>query len=247
MPIRTAVLKVVQNLDPDAINIQSRIVQVDGGNKKPIAYEYVVSWDFSGEELHNSILEMPYDNIQYPSLQAFINSHHLEKNIENDQDEHYAERMFLEKSFLPVFGLSGLSVIEPQFAFQELAEKGKRRRMDFVLFGEKPYAIEVRGRTYHDNSKISAECFEDDAQRTRSISDLGFIHYPFTFENIQQRRAKAKLRELAQNDSILGRIAVSNEKNNNQSSMFNIAALLVSFPNYFIYIRLQLCISFGQQ
>jgi hypothetical protein len=58
-------------------------------------------------------------------------SHHGLLPKPGKPDEHFAERLFVERVFVPLFGLRALAQLQPQVTFCDPA--GKQRAIDFVL------------------------------------------------------------------------------------------------------------------
>lgn len=48
-------------------------------------------------------------------------------------DEHFAERLFAQRAFIPICETKGLRLLESQVSFMD--SESKQRRIDFVLHG----------------------------------------------------------------------------------------------------------------
>ena len=123
-------------------------------------------------------------------------------------DEHYAERLFLEKVVFPTLGPLGLLRLTPQKTF--LDERRVERRIDFALEGEQSYAIEVEGETWHGADALRGDRFTDEKQRQRSLSAAGYIYKPFSFAEIRDGHAKSAFEGLCADDRILRAIMEEN-------------------------------------
>ena len=73
---------------------------------------------------------------------------------DSNGDEHWAERQFIDRVFVPLCGLYGLRYLKPQVPFED--SQGIRRRIDFVLEGERRYALEIEGETHQWRTRREA-------------------------------------------------------------------------------------------
>lgn len=202
VPIRTAVLKTVAELDPEAIAFElckQDLLFAEG------EYEWVAWWRYRDRTLGEVLRRIQVGTrLRYASTEDYYREHNLARPEGETEDEHYAERFFVEEVFWPLFGLEGLSYLRPQVPFRDSDDR--QRYIDFVLEGARKYAIEIEGETYHSEEHISQERFDDETQRRRSLSDAGYDYYPFTFSEIQQGRARDALNELTSRDPVLARL-----------------------------------------
>jgi ATP-dependent DNA helicase RecQ len=135
------------------------------------------------------------------SLDEYYQRHPALLPPRDGDDEHFAERLFLEKTVLPVLGVAGLALLEPQVPFKDLA--GKPRRIDFVIEGQRKYAIEIEGKQYHDRAHISDENFDDEKLRQQSLPATGYEYRPFSYQQIVSGQAQALLTALVGDDPTL--------------------------------------------
>lgn len=231
VPVRTAVLEVAQSVDPEGILLsRPRLLEWAKGQRRSI-YRWFDWWRFAQDEVKNALQRTdPGELLSYKSLNDFIQRYNLGKPKDDSLDEHYAERLFLEKAFLPIFGIAGLSLLKAQSVFRDALER--QRRIDFVLLGAKQYALEIEG-AKHDLAKISAQRFEDEKQRQRSLSDKGYTYIPFTLADILEGRAKAQLKDMTFADPILKRLIPLDpelEQARPNPTLLYLKALLVRFP-----------------
>ena len=246
MPVRTAILEVAQSVDPEGVSlnlVEHQLLKTE--DPRTSTYRWVAEWNLTQKELKYFLEEpLPRERFHCNSLENFIEQNHLGEPKDGSLDEHYAERLFLEKAFIPVFGISGLVLLKPQHPFKDVS--GRSRRIDFLLNGAKKYAIEIEGATYHDPAKISAESFEDEKHRQRSLSSKGYTYMPFTFEDVQQGRSKDQLKEIIQDDPVLERLLqnCSEQKEaRQQPSLLLLESLLARFPmQYKLYQKAALTI-----
>jgi ATP-dependent DNA helicase RecQ len=190
------------------------------------SYRYVSYWWPSQEgvkELLNDRIAAASLTLQRTSpaetltLDEFIRLHRLE------DDEHYAEVLFLKEVFLPLFGAEALSLLTPQTRF--LDEEGRERRADFVLFGQRPYALEIEGQTYHERP----DRFAGEKLRQRSLSLRGIAYYPIAYQDILSGKARRALVELAKSDPVLGAY-LKEEAHYGQAPRFAPPLWLVDLP-----------------
>ncbi|WP_165795267.1 DEAD/DEAH box helicase [Deinococcus koreensis] len=230
-PLRSAVLRTAHKLAPDLISVQTQqtpLLYAEG------AFERVTDWKLlidRPNQLRDRTARK--DAGDYTSLSDFIERHDLGKP-EYGQDEHYAERLFLEEAFMPSLGLDGLSLLTPQEPFKD--SENKRRRVDFVLRGSRRYALEVEGQRYHGQNFISSETFDDEKGRQRNLSAAGFTYLPFSVADIRSGRAEAVLNNLALHDDVLSKVCHNRYAHSPQAGSINlrrIDALLDTFPSAF--------------
>lgn len=134
----------------------------------------------------------------------FFRNHSLEAPRPGADDEHFAERLFIERVVAPTLGKDGLKYIVPQEEF--IDPDGKRRRIDFVLRGERLYALEVEGATYHAQHNLTPDSFDDETRRRRALSARGYDYRPFTYSEIVHGDALRAFRLMCAADSRLARL-----------------------------------------
>jgi len=192
--VKTAVLEIAHEVHPDEIkrrSVERQLLKAE--DPKRATYRWLESWYFVHNDVDIILQEaIPGEHPRYKSLNDFIHKYNLEKPKDSSLDEHYAERLFLEEAFLPVFGIPGLSFLQAQLQFKDASKR--RRWIDFVLYGAKKYAIEIEGSTYHDSAIIPRAKFTDETQRRRSLSESGFVYKPIAFEEIKSGEARRLLK-----------------------------------------------------
>ena len=246
MAVRTAVIEVAQSVDPEGVSrniVEHQLLKVKDPRKD--TYRWVEDWSLNQNELKVFFEEaLPGERLHYDSLEDFIQQNRLGRPKDSSSDGHYAERLFLEKAYVPIFGIAGLFLLEPQYPFNDIS--GRRRRIDFLLNGAKKYAIEIEGAAFHDPAKISEESFEDEKDRQRSLSSKGYAYLPFTFKDVQQGRSRDQLEEIAQEDPVLKLLLPNRseiEKKRQQPTLIYLESLLVRFPlRYQLYQKVALTI-----
>jgi ATP-dependent DNA helicase RecQ len=246
MAVRTAVIEVAQSVDPEGVSrniVEHQLLKVKDPRKD--TYRWVEDWSLNQNELKVFFEEaLPGERLHYDSLEDFIQQNRLGRPKDSSSDEHYAERLFLEKAYVPIFGIAGLFLLEPQYPFNDIS--GRRRRIDFLLNGAKKYAIEIEGAAFHDPAKISEESFEDEKDRQRSLSSKGYAYLPFTFKDVQQGRSRDQLEEIAQEDPVLKLLLPNRseiEEKRQQPTLIYLESLLVRFPlRYQLYQKVALTI-----
>lgn len=205
--VRTAVLKTLAEFAPDAVilnDVRSESLKYVGQD-----YEWIAHWSLKDKRWADMIMwPSAGKRLKFPSVQEYFEYHKLLKPKYKPEDEHFAEREFVERVFLPVFDLEGLSYLIPQVKFKD--SESKTRRIDFVLEGVERYAIEIEGETYHGKENISSEQFDDEKQRQRDIYlKAGYIYTPFSYSQVKNGSAKAVLAdELPKCDTALARLAI---------------------------------------
>ncbi|WP_460378377.1 DEAD/DEAH box helicase [Thermus brockianus] len=133
-----------------------------------------------------------WEFVPVETLDDFVRKHRLQGK------EHYAEVLFLKEVYLPLFGSEGLALLLPQVGF--LDEEGGERRADFILFGQRPYAIEIEGKSYHERP----DRFAREKSRQRSLTLRGVAYFPIAYDDIRSGKAREALIRLAESDPVLG-------------------------------------------
>lgn len=203
-PARTAFLNGAQNLFPD-LRIELNSAPLTYGPSGGEIYQWTTAWSFPDPEFKTNLYQrlVTWRPLRrYASLADFLREHDLYG------EEHYAERLFLERVFVPLFGVQGLGLLTPQAPFSD--EAGRTRRADFLLTGMAPYAIEIEGRRYHDESGTGPR-FTEEKQRQRGLALEKIAYFPIAFDDLKNSAEKAlvALRELAERDLRL-RAAIHN-------------------------------------
>jgi ATP-dependent DNA helicase RecQ len=232
VPLRRAVLEVVHDIDPQAVVLKLGSKQLlnaaDPGRSN---YTWVEEWRFAREELKDFIESTKDGVARYTSLEEYQDQHALGKPKDDGPDEHYADRIFLQESFLPVFGMAGLSLLNSQYTLRETT--GRKRRVDFLLFGGARYAFEVEAFPYQDAFWIDDRRFDETKQKQMGSSGGSVIYKRFSLDEIRNGDAETRLRDMALNDSIL-RDLVRPDKEQRAAreglSLFYLQDLLGRFP-----------------
>lgn len=237
-PLRSAVLRTASQLAPDFIQIkseQSALMFSEG------TFDRVTSWQ---QTVQQSKFKKDRDArakpVSYTSAESYFRIYKLLPKPEQ-ADEHYAERLFIEKALIPSLGLAGLSFLTPQETFQD--SKGRKRRIDFVLRGSQRYAIEIEGRAFHDKDVIGSERFDDEKQRQRDLSAAGYTYIPLSFNDLRTHRAKAVLDDLVMHDALLSRVFQDKQSvtpTTAATSLHHLNTLLESFPEAFKEMQMAL-------
>ena len=233
MPVRSAVLLAAASIDPDALDLE---VYKDGLLYGEGEYRWVGRWRFRDPALAEAFkASRPGTRATFSSLEDYYRLNKLLPPIDpKERDEHYAERVFVEEAFLPVFGLEGLSYLRPQVDFLDSSKR--RRYVDFVLEGSKKYAIEIEGKTYHAREHIGEAKFDDEKQRQRDLGQAGYLYFPFSFSDIRQKRAQEVLTRLASEDRILHYLFLANQRSEHSpkpSTLVRLEQLLRFLPKRF--------------
>ncbi len=204
MPVRSAILRLARQLLPEAISLeeyQKSLDYVEGD------YAWVDHWACVDQTLFAKLHDpSPLPQMEFLSVDDYFTTHKLYPKAyypdpktgklpqkgphgERAEDEHFAERLFVEKVFAPTFGLAALTHLQPQVPFGK-----KGQRIDFVLEGQKRYAIEIEGYTYHRPNRLVR--FIAERQRIRVLVKHGYTYYPLAYQDIQQGDAIDALKEL---------------------------------------------------
>lgn len=204
MPVRNAVLRLAHELLPQIIILEESQKSLDyvKGN-----YAWIDRWYCLDKNLVVRLHDpSPLPQMEFLSADDYFTTHKLypkthypdTKNSkspkkgshgETVEDEHFAERLFVEKVFVPTLGLAALTHLQPQVPFGK-----KGQRIDFVLEGQKQYAIEIEGYTYHHPNRLTR--FIAEKQRIRALVKHGYTYYPLAYQDIQQQDAITALKEL---------------------------------------------------
>ena len=183
------------------------------------------------------------------SVHDYFAQHQLLPKSETE-DEHFAERLFVEKVFVPLFGPQALRYLQPQVAFCDPA--GRQRAIDFVL-GDgtgRRYAIEIEGRTYHQADEGTAR-FHGEKYRQRALVLADYLYHPIAYSEIEQGdalQARAALLQLIESNEqlhesfdALQEVSVPFTREQKQLFRLLFEAIPVRFPFYQAYVIAQLC------
>ena len=143
----------------------------------------------------------------------------------SDIAEHFAERRFLTEVVIPVLGELGLQRLEAQVPFTDL--NGGSRRADFVLHGEKDYALEVEGQV-HDVTRMPTTDMASEKLRQRSLPAAGFEYQPFVYSQIADGQARHQFEQLCARDSTLAPMITSSPYANAESTQVDPALSLLT-------------------
>ncbi len=134
----------------------------------------------------------------FASPDAYFQHYQLWPTNESEaNDEHWAERQFVQRIFVPLCGLKGLRYLKPQVSFTD--SRRVERRIDFALEGEKRYALEIEGKTYHDG----VERFDREKARQRELTQAGFHYFPLSWKDVEGGQAESALHGLIKRDALL--------------------------------------------
>jgi ATP-dependent DNA helicase RecQ len=182
------------------------------------------------------------------SVHDYFARHQLLPKSETE-DEHFAERLFVEKVFVPLFGLRALAYLQPQVTFSDSA--GKQRAIDFVLDDGtgRRYAIEIEGRAYHQ-AEVGSTRFQGEKYRQRALVLADYLYHPIAYSEIEQGdalQARAALLQLIESNEQLHESfdalqGISVPLTLKQKQLFRLIfeAIPVRFPFYQAYVIAQL-------
>ncbi len=126
VPVRSAVLFTAQELDRDALTLTVGNEQLHFSDK---TYRWVKSWSIKEAALARMLTSRKrVERETYSSADAYFKAHKLFEKRDG-QDIHFAERLFVQQAFVPVFGLVGLLYLHPQVPFESTS--GRRCYIDF--------------------------------------------------------------------------------------------------------------------
>jgi len=221
MPVRNAVLRLAHELMPNAIVIEETSKQFEyvAGD-----YCWIDHWYCTDQQLKDRILDsVPLPRLEFSSVEEYFTEYALYSNGDTSKDEHYAERLFVKDVFVPLFGLSELTHLQPQTSFGK-----KGQQIDFVLKSKKNFAIEIQGYTYHGGR----DKFNDEMARIRDLDDNGYASYPFTYEDIISGQAIEALKnkvEMDENLKVIVAQSASRYVADTDTNFYQAEALLKGF------------------
>lgn len=196
LPLRLAVLDIAADYAPDrfqcVFNPPAQLHYEAGQHR---TYRY---WRTDPDDLLVQLVNLAVDRTPvFPSAEAYFQHYQLNPDDPATQDEHWAEREFVQRVFIPLCGLEGLRYLKPQVPFRD--SRRIERRIDFVLDGAKRYALEVEGKTYHDDP----DRFDGEKARQRELVKAGFHYFPVSWNDIESDVAEPVLRSLLEKDALL--------------------------------------------
>lgn len=165
---------------------------------------------------------------EFASPDAFFQHHQLYKHNSNG-DEHWAEREFIERVFVSLCGLDGLRYLKPQEPFRD--SQRVERRIDFVLEGERRYALEIEGRTFRYEAYLpdrekARQRFNREKTRQQELTKAGFEYFPMSWDHVKDGEAKPALRSLIEQDALLRPLLEPTEA----LDLLHLAWLLIALP-----------------
>ena len=196
LPLRNAVLAIAAEQAPTRFKcVFNPPTQLNHEGGQHLTYRY---WRTEPDDLLARLVNLEVDRTPiFPSAEAYFQHYQLYPSETDDQDEHWAERQFIEQVFVPLCGLDGLRYLKPQVPFHD--SRRVERRIDFVLDGEKRYALEIEGKTYH----AGAERFDNETARRRELTTAGFHYFPISWGDVESGTAGPALQRLIEQDPLL--------------------------------------------
>lgn len=105
-----------------------------------------------------------------------------------------SERLFVTDFLFPLLGEQNIKYVVPQYPF--LDSEGRTRRIDFVLWkGDKKFALEVNGETYHAEGVIAKEMYDDNLNRQNEILSAGYFLLRFSYSQLQHPNWRKQVSE----------------------------------------------------
>lgn len=239
VPLRSALIDVVEREFGGAIH-------VEWGEDASLGHasRFVKRWYWrSGRAQNSSASPVPV------SVHDYFVQHQLLPKSETE-DEHFAERLFVERVFVPLFGPNALMYLQPQVSFCD--PTGRHRAIDFVLDDGtgRRYAIEIEGRTYHQAESGSAR-FHGEKNRQRALVLADYLYHPIAYSEIEQGdalQARAALLQMIESNEQLHESfdalqGVSVPLTREQRQLFRLIfeAIPIRLPFYQAYVIAQLC------
>ena len=196
LPLRLAVLTIAAEQDPARFKcVLNPPTQLHYEAAQHRTYRY---WRTEPESLRKQLANLAVDRTpSFASPDAYFAHYQLNPDETDNQDEHWAEREFIQRVFVPVCGLDGLRYLKPQVPFTD--SRRKERRIDFVLEGTQRYALEIEGKTYHDTPNR----FDQEKARQRELLQAGFQYFPISWSDVEGGEAESALLGLIKQDSLL--------------------------------------------
>ncbi|MDQ5903486.1 MAG: ATP-dependent helicase RecQ, partial [Pseudomonadota bacterium] len=222
LPIRLAVLDIAGKQAPERFKCAfypPTQLNFDGGQHATYRY-----WRTEPDTLLERLKTLDVERTpEFSSPDAYFQHYQLYPGETDNQDEHWAERQFIERVFVPLCGLDGLRYLKPQVAFRD--SRRIERRIDFVLEGERRYALEIEGKTYH----AGAERFDSETARRRELIQAGFHYFPMSWGDVETGEAETALRSLIEQDALLRPLL----EPTSATDLLALAWLLVALPKYY--------------
>jgi ATP-dependent DNA helicase RecQ len=222
LPIRLAVLDSAAKQAPEhfkCVFYPPTQLNFEGGQHATYRY-----WRTEPDTLLERLKTLDVERTsEFSSPDAYFQHYQLYPGETDDQDEHWAERQFIERVFVPLCGLDGLRYLKPQVPFRD--SRRIERRIDFVLEGERRYALEIEGKTYH----AGAERFDSETARRRELIQAGFHYFPMSWGDVETGEAETALRSLIEQDALLRPLLESTAA----TDLLALAWLLVALPKHY--------------
>ena len=219
-PVRTALLTRLGK-DLDGLEVDFHEGTLTQGSRDGSPYVWAAGWRSSDAEFKKQLLwalRSHDPKRKFTGLDEFLRTYDLWG------PDHVAERMFLERVFIPELGEGSLELLIPQYPFED--EDGRERRVDFLLKGMVPYAIEIEGRNFH-NETGRGSLFAEEKLRQRGLALENLRYFPIAYEDIVEGRARRAFRALIEKDVRLKSRARSS------SRRWSFDAWLLDFPSLY--------------
>ncbi len=221
LPIRLAVLDIAAKQAPERFKCAfypPTQLNFDGGQHTTYRY-----WRTEPDTLLERLKTLDVERTpEFSSPDAYFQHYQLYPGETDDQDEHWAERQFIERVFVPLCGLDGLRYLKPQVPFED--SRRIRRRIDFVLEGERRYALEIEGKCHAQPNRHDLETF-----RRRELIQAGFHYFPMSWGDVETGEAETALRSLMEPDALLRPLLEPTAA----TDLLALAWLLVALPKYY--------------
>ena len=195
-PVRTALLTKLRR-DVAGLEVDFREETLTQGQAAGRPYQWISGWRADSSDFKEQLfwaIQNHNPARSFSGLDEFIRAHGLVG------PEHVAERRFLEEVFVPELGEEALGLLVPQFPFED--EDGRERRADFLLQGIVPYAIEIEGRRYHDETGKGGR-FAEEKLRQRGLALENLNYFPIAYGDLVDGRARRAFRALIDRDARL--------------------------------------------
>ena len=203
---------------------------LEGGQHATYRY-----WRTEPDELLERLKTLDVERTpEFSSPDAYFQHYQLYPGETDDQDEHWAERQFIERVFVPLCGLDGLRYLKPQVPFED--SRKIRRRIDFVLEGERRYALEIEGRTFRYEAQLpdrekARQRFNREKTRQQELTKAGFEYFPMSWDHVKDGEAEPALRSLIEQDTLLRPLLEPTAAGDLLSLAWLLAALPQRYPD----------------
>ena len=205
LPLRNAVLAIAAEQAPARFKcVFNPPTQLYYEGGQHLTYRY---WRTEPNDLLARLANLAVDRTPvFPSPEAYFQHYQLYPSETDEKDEHWAEREFIQRVFVPLCGLDGLRYLKPQVPFRD--SRPVERRIDFVLDGAKRYALEIEGRIPHDSAHLpnreeARNRFNREKFRQQELTKAGFEYFPMSWDHVKDGEAKHALRSLIEQDALL--------------------------------------------